>query len=619
MGTKKKQKSTRSVTSSNSKGSSQTRRASNVSSPTAIGGIFSKSRNKRGGKPKLPPSSEGTPEPLRERAQSEPVDLDDLADALRRGHHNDDDALSPAETFDTVPLSASPSRSFGSRSGIGGRGRAPKNHRDSEGDSLPVSRLRFDSPIREDDGGGRKGRAIQQDASKTRSLRKGEFRSRSLFCGGGSAMYLCLVKPVLLVLLLVALVSGSASVYGWLFRFPALNQQIEVLEEQVHRLSGEVDRLETENDRYAVLNNRLNITVDDLEDVADDLNGTVSDLEDVAEALNTTRDQIIAEVQELRLQNLEYSDLNEDLREQVSVLDRDLETFRASLAELSTEHAVLRNTTDALQDLAVRFSNTTVDQNETLAVLRQTLEGFRAENDRLEGFNRELEAGLDYLNQTLLSNGLQIETSAVALTEITRVLGEQVQQQQRSTLTQLEISYRQILAGWDCDYRDVFRSRDFGQDFDAPILGTATTTEGTVVLPPDVRTYLEERVMSGMCLDGDAFSRYLFALTIDEGRIVTSNELVRAVVLYTEDALRYYFPFSQQGGAEGEDGGDEGGIPAETAPDGIDLSEWIDAGFRCDRLEAPFAGTSPQAAVVTPTTDPIDVRRVRGLLRQRRR
>ena len=565
--------------------------------------------------PEPPPS---TPGPVRERARSEPVDLDDVSDALRRGHH--DAGLSPAETFDTVPLSASPSRSFGSRSGFGSPGGPRgKAHLDGDGDGdgdddrsggdyLPVSLLRFDSPS---PAGPAKDRKRKDGGGKTRGGSKGDLRSRSAFCGGGT-LFLCLAKPVLLFLLLVALVSGAASLYGWLFRFPALNRQIELLEEQVLRLGAEVDRLETENNRYAVLNDRFNITLDDLEDVRDDLNGTVSDLEDVADALNTTRDQIVVEVQELRLQNLEYSELNEDLREQVAVLDRDLETFRDSLAELSSEHAVLRNTTDALRDLAVRFSDTTVDQNETLVVLRDTLEGYRAENDRLEVFNRDLETGLDYLNETLLSNGHQIETSAAALTEITRVLGDQVRQQQRSTLTQLEISYRQVLAGWDCDYRDVFRSRSFGQDFDAPILGTATTEDGAVLLPPDLRLYLDERVLSGMCLDGDAFSEYLFALTIGEGRLVTSNELVRAVTLYTEDALRYYFPSAEAAPNTEEEeeaaAATAAGISGGGDDDGIALPEWIDAGFRCDGLEEPFAGTSPSALVVT---DPMDVRRDR--------
>jgi len=632
---KSKKNSSRSVNSNNSKKSKATLQASNVSSSNsssassssspALAGISRKRKSKQQ-RPLLPPTATKTPEPpppRRQRAQSEPVDLDNLADNLSRAHHSkynvDDEGLSPAETFDTVPLSASPSRSFGSRSGTfhpsssphrGSSSSSNNNDPDDSDNYLPVSLLNFDSPqakgSKSDNESSNSSKVVIEHKIKdSMNNRSGNFRSRSAFCGGSSTFYLCLLKPALLILLLIALVSGASSLYGWLFKFPALNQQVEALEEQVVRLNAEVDRLESENDRYEVLNDRLNLTVDDLEDVRDDLNLTVTNLDDVANALNTTSDQIIAEVQELQTQNLEYAQLNNQLQAQVGILGDDLVNFRSSLEDLSEEHSLLQTTTNALQNLAMRFTNTTIDQNETLAVLQQTLEGFRDENDRLEDFNTKLETGLDYLNETLLSNGNLVESSAVALTEITRVLGEQVQQQQWSTLKQLEISYRQVLAGWDCDYRDVFRSKAFGQDFDTAILGTSTTEGEALLLPAEVQTYLGDRVFTKLCLDEDDFSKYLFALTVGEGRVVTSNQLIRAIVLYTEDTMQYYFPLleapesstttSSSSETDGIGNSDTLVVTAEIAPmnaasgqEGIILSEWIDATFRCELLESPF-------------------------------
>lgn len=597
MGDKSKKKSTRSVNSNNSKNSSKTMQASNVSSASAtassssISGISPKRNTKKQNQRLLlPPTATETKTP-----SQQPVDLDRLSDNLSRAHHaNDhnfvDEGLSPAETFDTVPLSASPSRSFGSRSGISHHSNSisPNKNRGNGSDDgtdnyLPIA-LQFDSP---------NAKVSRSSNSKNnnnttskvviehkinKDSKNGNFTSRSAFCGGNAGLYLCLIKPVLLILLLMALVSGGASVYGWLFKFPALNEQVAALEHQVFQLKEE-------NDRYAVLNDRLNLTVDDLEVVKNDLNMTVSDLDQVADALNTTRDQIFAEIQELKTQNLEYAQLNNRLQTQVGVLGKDLESFRSALEDLSQEHSVLQNTTEALQNLAMQFSNTTFDQNETLKVLQQTLEGFRDENDRLETFNAKLEAGLEYLNDTLLANGNLVESSAIALTEITRVLGEQVQQQQWTTLQQLEISYRQFLAGWDCDYRDVFRSKDFGQDFDTAILGTSTTEERALLLPPDVQNYLGDRVFSKVCLDQGDFSKFLFELTVGEGRVVTSNQLIRAIVLYTEDAMQYYFPL-----VEAPESGTDGAAALASAgsEDGITMSEWIDASFRCDLLESPF-------------------------------
>jgi len=514
-----------------------------------------------------------TPESNRQRAQSEPVDLDEMVDTQNHRVH-DEDVISPAETFDTVPLSASSSlKSFDSKTSYhknGKRGSShhsrstSKNHdgEDDRNDYLPVSLLNFDSPGGQNRGNGSSKVVIEH---KIKESQKG--RSTPVF--GGGACGLWWIKPLLLLLFLLVMFGGASSVYAWLFKFPSLNSQIEELEEQLTRLHQEVDRLEGENDRYEGLNDRLNITAGDLANVRDDLNGTVSELEDVASALNTTKDQIVAQIQQLQGQNTEYSKLNEGLNDNVQELAGEVDFFQKALEELANEHSILQTTTDSLQNLAVQFSNASVDQNETLAVLKETLEGFQIENDRLEDFNEKLEKGLDYLNQTLFDNGNLVESSAITLGSITESLGEKVKQQQRSTLQQLEVYYRQVLAGWDCDYRDIFRSEPYGQDFDVSISASAE-------LPSEVQTYIDERILSKLCLDSNDFREYL-TVTIQQqsdNNGVTSNRLIRALVLYTEDAMKHYFPPS-----EATEDGDS---------DGISFSEWIDASFRCDLLDSSF-------------------------------
>jgi cell division protein FtsB len=576
---KKKKKSTRgvSVGSSDSKNSSATNKASNVkegkapkssSSSSSSSSTFSFSKRKKNN-PLLPPAAvvpstskqaPRTPDPLRQRSNSEPVDLDDMADTLSRSNEM---GLSPTDTFDTVPLSASSSiRSSDSRGSYQNKRRETKNRGgnkdDDSKDYLPVSLLNFDSPQK---GSSKKNGNVNSKTVVIEHKMKDSNRGKS--SGGGGRSFLWMIKPLLIFLLLVALLSGGASVFGWLFKFPSLNKQIKELEEQV-------SRLEAENDRYEDLNDRLNITVDDLEGVRDDLNGTVTELEGVASALNTTKDQIVSEIEELKAQNFDYAQLNDGLQANVANLAGEVEFFRDALLELSDEHSILKNTTDSLQNLAIQFSDTTFDQNETLKVLKETLEGFQTENDRLEEFNERLETGLDYLNETLFENGNLIESSATTLGSITEILGERVQQQQRSTLMQLEISYRQLLAGWDCDYRDVFRSESYGLDYDSLL----PPPSGNVLLPQEVQTYIDERVFSKMCLDSDDFNKYLSSTVAEANDIgVTSNQLIRAIVLYTEDAMTYYF--SAESGTNNGNGG-------------ITLPEWIDASFRCDLLELPF-------------------------------
>ena len=395
----------------------------------------------------------------------------------------------------------------------------------------------------------------------------------------------------------MALCAGAASVYGWLFKFPTLNKQVKALEEQVVRLNSEIDRLANENDRYENLNNRLNGTVWELEDVAEDLNMTVYQLEDVAYQLNITKDDLIQEINSLQSRNQEYQLLNQGLSSNVQELANEVQYFQDSLQSLSDEHSILKNTTNALQELANQFANTTINQNETLTVLKQTLNGFSKENDRLEQFNTNLMDGLSYLNTTLAQG---IDTS---LEEITLVLGKQVQQQQILTIKQLEISYRQIIENWDCNYNVVFNNQEFGSNYNIPIPITSTDTNTDInsinILPLDVRDYIQERVLSKLCLNIDDFSNYLNNQYNTDGTIIiTSNQLIRSTVLYTNEAMNYYFSINTIGIGDGEssdvggdgDGDDDVGDDEATTASNemLLLSDWINAGFRCELLEIPF-------------------------------
>ncbi len=415
-----------------------------------------------------------------------------------------------------------------------------------DNDYLPVSYLNFESP--------QKGSKIVQNKKNGNTQKvviEHKMKDRGGNGGGSRSLstYMCLLKPLLLFLFIATVLAGAASVYGWLFKFPDLNRQVKELE-------GQISRLQAENDRYEELNDILNITTADLEIVRDDLNGTVYQLENVASALNTTTDQVVAVIEELQGQNDEYALLNQGLQNNVEDLAGEVSFFREALEDLSNEHSILQETTTALQGLAEEFSNSTVDQQETLVVLKETLEGFQVENDRLEEFNEKLESGLNYLNETLFANGNLVESSTNTLAEISEVLGERVQQQQQSTLVQLEISYRQLLAGWDCGFNDVF---SFGQ-------GTIIAISGGS-LPLDVQNYLNDRVLSKLCLDYNDFERYLQSTTSGG---VTSSALIRSVVLYTEDAMKYYFP------ADASSGND------------VSLQEWKDASFQCGLLESPY-------------------------------
>lgn len=442
------------------------------------------------------------------------------------------DEVSPSDTFDTALTSAS-TRTF-----------------DTAATATPSSNASFSTNKI----------IIDHNINTTASSQDGNKGGGSRGRGGGgvsAGLIFGMSKPILAVVMLGLLGAGGAAALGWL-QIPGLKDQIQALEQQVLRLSAEVtrlslevDRLEDENDRYAGLNDQLNATVDDLGDVRDDLNGTSASLAD--------------QVDELREQNLEYASLTEGLNRTVLELSEEVSYFKGALADLATENEILANRTVALQNLSDQLSNTTLQQNETLVAMQETLQNYTAENDRLVHLNNDLVTLVQFLNDT--SSGL-----GNSLENITSFLSDQINANQALVLESLENTYRQRVQSWDCEYGDVFPDDAFGRNFSAP-MNRATEL-------PAVLDYVDQRVLSELCLEGGDFATFLDAAypeATDE--VVTSYRLMRAVRIYVDLALDYYFP--------------------EANETGLPLDDWTSASFKCEQLPAPFAWTStpsPQAA-----------------------
>jgi myosin heavy subunit len=344
----------------------------------------------------------------------------------------------------------------------------------------------------------------------------------------------------------IFLFSAAYLLNGWL-RIPQLKEQVKRLEVQVNLLNIEVNRLGAENDRYEALNDDLNNTVYQLTNLTESLNATVVELEDVTNSLNETNQELSQQVENLTTQNENYAQLNENLNSTALYFSAEVDVLKDTISQLILENDALANLTGALESIKDRLSDITVEQNETLIELRSTLESFTAENDRLQDLNSDLLTIVGFLNETSVG----IDDS---LSEITGFLSSQIAANGALVIESLENTYRQRVATWDCDYRDVFREQAFGSDFNAPI------TERETVL-----SYVDDRVLSELCLDRDDFDRYLSS-TFPEG--LTSYRLARAVVEYTSEALDYYFP--------------------EENEVGLSRTEWSDASYACKNIESTF-------------------------------
>lgn len=362
-----------------------------------------------------------------------------------------------------------------------------------------------------------------------------------------AGLLLGMTKPALGIAGLLILGTGAAAAFGW-FQIPGLSNQIDELEAQVSHLSGEVDRLSAENDRYQTLNNKLNQTVAEFRDLNQDLNDTVTELEDISYGLNSTKLELIQRVRELTAENENYSQMNRELNNTAARLAQEVDFFEVALTKLVLENGALSNLTGSLEGLTTEFGTLTEEQNKTLFGLYNVLNGLTSENERLESLNNDLVKVVGFLNETSVG----LDTS---LQQVTDFLVGQITANQVLVLASLENTYRQKVQTWDCDYRDHFVEESFGQDFNVLISNVTQVVD-----------YVNERVLSEICLDKLDFQQYLRA-AFPEG--LNSFRLIRGVNDYTLSALNYYFPQANQTGVSPDD--------------------WANASYDCQKLKKPFS------------------------------
>jgi hypothetical protein len=271
-------------------------------------------------------------------------------------------------------------------------------------------------------------------------------------------------------------------------------------------------------------------------------------LENVADDLNVTNQELLERIEDLAEENDEYSQLNAELNVTATQLGNQVTIFQSVLDKMVLENERMSNTTDYLESLTDHLGNITADQNATLVELQDALKNLQSESSRLGELNMDLLTIVSFLNDT--SSGLD-----ASLQQITAFLADQIIANQALVLASLENTYRQRIAIWDCDYRDIFREETFGNNFTVPI----TDVDAAM-------SYVDERVLSELCLHAIDFEMYL-SDQYPSG-LLNSFQLIRSVLIYTMEALDFYFPES-----------DELGLTAQ---------EWKNAAFSCNSLDRSF-------------------------------
>jgi len=333
------------------------------------------------------------------------------------------------------------------------------------------------------------------------------------------------------------------------FDCPYSKEDIDNLTSEIDRLEGLNKQLSNQLDDYEDLNNMLNASIDELKRQ----NDILSDSNDRYEELNNQLNDTIAELKEQNLFLEEQVDiftgLNQDLNATVIDLTKEVDRLEGQVSNFTAENDRLEKLVDSLTD----ETNTLKELSDVLQTNVDRLEGdiasLERENNRLDTAINDLKTVIEFWDDV---SGNFDETYE----EMAAFLASQIETNRLMVLEALENTYHQRVAGWDCALRDQFAMEAFANNDDEPIPADRFG---------DVMEYVDERVLSDLCLDKSNFEDYL------EGRYTGMNDmtvrrLVTSVQSYTWSAIDHYFP--------------------EKGEIGLSPEDWAAADYDCGKLTA---------------------------------
>lgn len=242
--------------------------------------------------------------------------------------------------------------------------------------------------------------------------------------------------------------------------------------------------------------------------------------------LNAQIDRLEGEINRLEVENNRFEILNDELNVTVGdikVINRELNVTANALEETNQE---LGGKVDELEE-----------QNQI----------FAAQNGKLNKTVEDLELISAFLDET--SQGV-----VDSLEAISDFLAQQIVQNQELLVGSLENTLRARKDGWNCDFNNVFNGTPYTQDYNVEIPATETNR---------ISDYLENRVLDELCLDAGDFAVFL---QLPQYTPLTTNRMNAAMIIYTGQALDWYFPEQNETGLTSED--------------------WSAADFNCENLPA---------------------------------
>ncbi|KAI2506554.1 hypothetical protein MHU86_7869 [Fragilaria crotonensis] len=266
--------------------------------------------------------------------------------------------------------------------------------------------------------------------------------------------------------------------------------------------------------------------------------------------LNSTAIDLMVEITLLQRLNKSLVGQNQALNLTVTELSNQVDELELVNDKLTTTTNTLWTSIDRLSNETATLSMMNEELNFTVIDLRNEITNLTGEVDRLNRLTVNLATLVPFLNETASS----IDQS---LDNVTDFLARQIDTNRVLVMESLENLYRQRTSSWDCDFREFFLTEPFVSNRNASI-GTGSY--------PEVMDYIDERILSDLCLDKTDFEAFLgnYVNSADLSN-ASFDQLQQAVGEYTGLAIQYYF------------------TPG-FAPNSLTSTEWAEASYDCKNL-----------------------------------
>lgn len=368
------------------------------------------------------------------------------------------------------------------------------------------------------------------------------------------------MKPMVALLGIYALVATAA----WGFLLPwglSLTGQVDRLEAEIDRLGSEVDDLEGQVDRYSEENDRMEKNNEEFGAQNDIFTSSNEVYEDLNDGLNVSVAELTRQNQLLEESNEEYAALNVELLESNEALTVEVDELGVLSTKLTATADEYEKLTDDLSTQVTKLEESNDELGTRVTGLESEVGNLGNENDRLSKLVEDFKKIESFLSEEAANIQQSVDQIAAFLTD-------QIDANRNLVLQRMATAYRQVTTSFTCGFDLTYRGFSFTSDPNSSLGGTWYPF--AVIGPGNEDGYVEETVLTELCLDSDDFEAYLSNFIGGEPNTVTTNELQSGVSRYVDLAMVWYFPYEEE--------------DATTTVTGVGSGDWAEAGYNCENL-----------------------------------